>query len=194
MTSRPFPTGVFFTSQRYMLLIGSIILIIAAGNLWLSHPLGDLHTLLTNPGLYIDTLALIFLISIAWSSNILALSQIAVNWVRVGLLLWIAGATFDLMDEIVFQPRWEGYFCEDLTRLTGMLITAVGIYKIISRINMLYVNARSQSLRDELTQLPNRRFFIDTIREKANRPLGLMILDIDFFKKINDTWGHLVGG
>lgn len=58
---------------------------------------------------------------------------------------------------------------------------------------MLYVDARSQSLKDELTQLPNRRFFIDTIREKSGHALGLMILDIDFFKKINDSWGHLVG-
>lgn len=97
------------------------------------------------------------------------------------------------MDEIFHQPRWMGYYCEDLLRLSGMLLSAVGVYKIIERINLLYVDARSQSLKDELTQLPNRRFFIDTIREKEGRRLGLMIVDIDYFKKINDTWGHLVG-
>jgi GGDEF domain-containing protein len=50
-----------------------------------------------------------------------------------------------------------------------MLLSVVGVYKIIERINLLYVDARSQSLKDELTQLPNRRFFIDTIREKEGQ-------------------------
>jgi hypothetical protein len=59
------------------------------------------------------------------------MSHIAVNWVRYGLLLWIAG-TFDLMDEIFHQPRWMGYYCEDLLRLSGMLLTVVGSTKLLS--------------------------------------------------------------
>lgn len=114
--------------------------------------------ILNNPGLYIDLLALLFLVFMLWSSAKVRMSHIAVNCVRYGLLLWIAGGTFDVMDEIVVQPRWMGYYCEDLLRLSGMLLTVVGVYKIIERINLLYVDARSQSLKDELTQLPNRRF------------------------------------
>lgn len=143
--------------------------------------------------MYIDLLALLFLLFMLWSSTKVRMNHVAVNWVRYGLLLWIAGGTFDLMDEIFRQPRWMGYYCEDLLRLTGMLLSAVGVYKIIERINLLYVDARSQSLKDELTQLPNRRFFIDTVREKAGNTQALMIVDIDYFKKINDTYGHLVG-
>lgn len=143
--------------------------------------------------MYIDSLALLFLLFMLWSSTKVRMNHVAVNWVRYGLLLWIAGGTFDLMDEIFHQPRWMGYYCEDLLRLSGMLLSAVGVYKIIERINLLYVDARSQSLKDELTQLPNRRFFIDTIREKEGRRLALMIVDIDYFKKINDT-GSSGGG
>ena len=160
---------------------------------FVSPPLGPWRVILSNPGMYIDLLALLFLLFMLWSSTKVRMNHVAVNWVRYGLLLWIAGGTFDLMDEIFRQPRWMGYYCEDLLRLTGMLLSAVGVYKIIERINLLYVDARSQSLKDELTQLPNRRFFIDTVREKAGNTQALMIVDIDYFKKINDTYGHLVG-
>ncbi|AFN31838.1 GGDEF domain-containing protein [Klebsiella michiganensis] len=176
-------------------ILPALLAIVAVSSLcaFVSPPLGPWREILTNPGMYIDLLALLFLLFMLWSSTKVRMNHVAVNWVRYGLLLWIAGGTFDLMDEIFHQPRWMGYYCEDLLRLSGMLLSAVGVYKIIERINLLYVDARSQSLKDELTQLPNRRFFIDTIREKEGRRLALMIVDIDYFKKINDTWGHLVG-
>ncbi|XXD10295.1 GGDEF domain-containing protein [Klebsiella sp. R445] len=182
--------------SHYANLLPALLVIVAVAALCMtiSAPLGPWDMIFAKAGLYIDLLALLFLVFMLWISSKVRMSHVAVNWVRYGLLLWIAGGTFDLMDEMFVQPRWMGYYCEDLLRLSGMLLTTIGIYKIIERINVLYVDARSQSLKDELTQLPNRRFFIDTIREKqSHSPVALMILDIDFFKKINDTYGHLVG-
>ncbi len=55
------------------------------------------------------------------------------------------------------------------------------------------------ALTDSLTGLDNRRNFLKLAEseiERARRfehPLSLMILDIDEFKEINDTYGHLVG-
>jgi diguanylate cyclase (GGDEF)-like protein len=55
------------------------------------------------------------------------------------------------------------------------------------------------ALHDELTGLPNRRLFADrltTAIERANRTrtrLALIILDLNGFKKINDTMGHQAG-
>jgi two-component system cell cycle response regulator len=52
---------------------------------------------------------------------------------------------------------------------------------------------------DELTQLHNRRYFIDALEgefERANRyetEMALVILDLDNFKKVNDTYGHPTG-
>lgn len=53
--------------------------------------------------------------------------------------------------------------------------------------------------KDPLTDLYNRRFGLQRMREEYSRalrnraPLGIAMIDIDYFKKINDTYGHLVG-
>ena len=52
---------------------------------------------------------------------------------------------------------------------------------------------------DALTQTYNRRYFEDVFERETTRAiryqrsLGLLILDLDHFKKLNDTYGHLVG-
>ena len=48
---------------------------------------------------------------------------------------------------------------------------------------------------DALTGLANRRTFDLVINEQIQNhsPFSLIFLDIDFFKKVNDTFGHLVG-
>jgi diguanylate cyclase len=58
---------------------------------------------------------------------------------------------------------------------------------------------RSETLTDPLTSLANRKFFDDTLAKaladaQARRePLSLMLMDIDHFKKFNDSYGHLTG-
>ncbi len=55
------------------------------------------------------------------------------------------------------------------------------------------------SVTDGLTQLHNHRFFQDELAKKFEetqryeRPLSLAMIDIDFFKKVNDVYGHAVG-
>ena len=52
---------------------------------------------------------------------------------------------------------------------------------------------------DQLTGLCNRHYFSSELVKQINiwrryqRPLSILILDIDFFKKVNDTYGHMAG-
>jgi diguanylate cyclase (GGDEF)-like protein len=63
----------------------------------------------------------------------------------------------------------------------------------------LYAKTRELSVRDELTGLYNRRHFLHVLQlewKRASRfhhPLSLLMLDVDHFKKYNDTYGHKEG-
>lgn len=54
---------------------------------------------------------------------------------------------------------------------------------------------RDKAYRDPLTNLPNRRAFEEKYKSyvRKNVPFGLLIADIDHFKKVNDTYGHSAG-
>ncbi|HEX8599705.1 MAG TPA: diguanylate cyclase [Chloroflexia bacterium] len=58
---------------------------------------------------------------------------------------------------------------------------------------------REMAIRDELTQLYNRREMSRLLTDETercrryNREMSLLMLDIDWFKRVNDTYGHQVG-
>lgn len=70
---------------------------------------------------------------------------------------------------------------------------------VIKKINFMYSQTRYLSLTDALTGLYNRRHFNAELEREFMRSkryggnLCIAIIDIDFFKKINDTYGHLCG-
>lgn len=58
---------------------------------------------------------------------------------------------------------------------------------------------RHQSVLDPLTMIHNRKYLDEALREAVEQaqlyssPLSLLMIDIDHFKKFNDTWGHQTG-
>ncbi len=59
-------------------------------------------------------------------------------------------------------------------------------------------DAEARATTDALTGLPNRRYFDEYLtllarRRRAEDRVGVLMIDIDLFKKLNDTFGHAVG-
>jgi GGDEF domain-containing protein len=71
---------------------------------------------------------------------------------------------------------------------------ALGLANISMRIAL-----SEQVVRDPLTGLFNRRYLEETLAREQHRaarqrhPIGIIFLDIDHFKHVNDTWGHAAG-
>jgi diguanylate cyclase (GGDEF)-like protein len=68
-----------------------------------------------------------------------------------------------------------------------------------AEIQELQARLSEQAIRDPLTELYNRRYMEDALErelakaERENQPLCAIILDLDHFKRINDTYGHEAG-
>jgi diguanylate cyclase (GGDEF)-like protein len=68
----------------------------------------------------------------------------------------------------------------------------------LERYRVITVMQRQAST-DDLTGLNNHRFLIDylgqqvALAERLNAPLAVLVIDLDHFKRVNDTYGHPVG-
>ena len=79
------------------------------------------------------------------------------------------------------------------------VIGLLGISTDITDIYNLKEELKQLATIDQLTGAYNRRFFLETAERyfsesnRHNVPFSLIMMDIDFFKKINDSFGHPVG-
>jgi len=97
---------------------------------------------------------------------------------------------------------WESHFLRIpflLIMATFYGLTTDRMRKVSREKSDLLLERNALTNYDPLTGLPNRRFFTDLLDKALERALrndqlvGVLVLDLDDFKRINDTLGHTMG-
>ncbi|KQS64891.1 diguanylate cyclase [Modestobacter sp. Leaf380] len=100
-----------------------------------------------------------------------------------------------------------GIDSRDLTTAVALVGTAVLVglaaaYRVAAQARLLFAQTEAlerQTTLDPVTGLPNRRGWEEALQREWERcaregtPLGLVVVDVDHFKQVNDTFGHAAG-
>ena len=84
--------------------------------------------------------------------------------------------------------------------IAALIVSAVVLTLMRQRLDVVISHLHGLSRTDSLTGLPNRREFDERLEEELERarrargrPIGLVMLDLDRFKAVNDRFGHQTG-
>jgi diguanylate cyclase (GGDEF)-like protein len=126
----------------------------------------------------------------------------------IGIILFLLADRYDLPPHLLqFGLDYADWEMDDLIFVLFMLSVALMIYgfrryqdlsREIKARTVAELEARNLARHDPLTGLPNRRFFSEKLEEclrdaGAAHQVAVLMLDLDGFKTVNDTYGHAAG-
>lgn len=146
------------------------------------------------------SVALVCAAALVWLVAATRLRTLLDLWLGVAMLAGLGDITVTLVSNSRYSMGWY------VARLASVLASSTVLGVLIWEISHLYrelhaANARLSEFaaRDGLTGLYNRRYFDERYPEAlahanaVDHPLSVMMVDIDHFKRFNDTLGHLQG-
>ncbi len=109
---------------------------------------------------------------------------------RLGLFLMMNSSMMSLAGGLNIISRDSASLVAAIIYAPSLIIIILSFNNFLAYADQKYNYAINLSLTDELTGLPNRRHMNIKLKELESKKGAICIADIDYFKKINDTYGH----
>lgn len=145
------------------------------------------------------------LMAIGWFITLLFLVSIT----QLRNVFWYSGAFFcsAYIFTLAFllltsgNTEYAWYYArifEVISTLFMFFILLCDVFSLYRKSEQKYMTSYQNSIRDSLTRLYNRSHFYDTLTRQLStvstcQPLSVIVCDLDFFKRINDNYGHVQG-
>ncbi len=121
-----------------------------------------------------------------------------------GFLMMIAAFAFQGVGTLLRADEVSSIMTPHLVQTVTFLVAAISVVVVsLGLVVMTKERAdernRNLAMRDELTGLINRRSLLESLAQQLSsakrhrQPLSLLMVDIDYFKRVNDSFGHLSG-
>lgn len=123
-------------------------------------------------------------------------------FVNIGLALLFFGLLILTCNNLFAYPGNEALISVKLLFVFGYCSAAIGFYKWIKFNQFWQEELFKKASIDNLTGALNRRAFTKYVRKEFDKvkiantdshPFSLIVIDIDFFKGVNDNYGHMIG-